>query len=64
MLVVTQFLPTEICAAANRMGAMLESLSAVFALEVIGLQPIYPTPKLSTARQFQLLDKLERVMLG
>lgn len=51
VLVITQFLPPETGAAANRIGAMLEAFAAHFALEVVALQPSYPNPELFTAQQ-------------
>ncbi len=59
VLVITQFLPPETCAAANRMGAMLEALSATFTLEVIALEPSYPDPGLFTAQQAQDWDNAQ-----
>jgi colanic acid biosynthesis glycosyl transferase WcaI len=56
ILIITQFLPPETCAAANRVGAMLEALSVHFALEVIALQPSYPDPNLFTTQQAQEWD--------
>ena len=46
ILVLTQFFPPETGAAANRIGAMTDTLSTQHQLEVVTLEPSYPEPGL------------------
>jgi glycosyltransferase involved in cell wall biosynthesis len=64
LLVITQFLPPETCAAANRISAMLEALTPHFELEVIALQPSYPDPDLFTAQQARDWDSGQVYVIG
>jgi colanic acid biosynthesis glycosyl transferase WcaI len=45
VLLLTQFLPPETCAAANRVGAMVEALRD-YDVRVMALKPSYPSPVL------------------